>query len=83
MSFPESISWLLTATGALLILAGIVGGGFEVKEVKLPPQSDGFDQIGIASYDADNGLLIRLDMSYQVEDEDDAGLYRLQIERGK
>lgn len=39
MGVPESISWLLAATGALLILAGVVGGGFEVKDVKMPKLS--------------------------------------------
>ena len=59
------------------------GRGQAYRIFRRPPQSDNFDQIGTASYDAGNGLLIRLDMSYQVGDEDDDGLYRLQIERGK
>jgi len=78
MSFPESISWLLIATGALLILTGIVGGGFEVKEVKLPKLA----APARIQLQAGSNILSEIWLEGRWESTDD-GLYRLQIERGK
>lgn len=36
MEMQSSVSWVLAATGALLLLAGVTGGGFELKDIKIP-----------------------------------------------
>jgi len=67
----------LIATGALLILTGIVGGGFEVKEVKLPKLA----APARIQLQAGSNILSEIWLEGRGESTDD-GLYRLQIERG-